>query len=449
MAAGFSEIIMILMLLTGGAGNDALDYMDSDAYWKSKGVTVSAQTLATELRVKLDEDPGFGVPPKARHIRLLMAIRTVGEQKFKDLAPMLKELKNSKEMFVADYATSALAALEGAKHARPTPSQTDLQFDLNLMPRNVGVVGQASLAKMTGAPMTMKQIVEEMQKTLKQIGGAPPNFDPIGIATGFLITQLEQIGNVRVHAGTQGIADNVGPNDGFVIFIVRADFDRAAVKTHLSQMGIQVTNNADIDAIALGGGEFNMLMPSNDHLIIVGGPRQKGLPVNDMVAAWKARVGTLSENTELNALIKTADTTKPVWFAMNMNETFKKNMEDIAAFDSIVGSIDLVAKDDLHVFKLTGKGKDEKKIAESLEMMMTHVEKGSVELRKQMMQAPEPIRPMMQTFADFMDSINADQKGPQAVVTGKIKGLMRAAMGAPLLFMGLRQEVIQQPAPCN
>lgn len=448
MAAGFSEIIMILMLLTGGAGNDALDYMDSDAFWKSKGVTITAQTLATELQVKLDEDPGFGVPPKARHIRLLMAIRTVGEQKLKELAPQLKELKNSKEMFVADYASSALAALEGGQYARPTPSQTDLQFDLNLLPRNVAVVGQAALAKMNGKPMTMKQLTDEVKKSLQNLGAQQPNFDPLAIATGFLITQLEQIGNVRVHAGTQGLADNVGANDGFVVFIMRADYDRAAVKTHLGQMGLQVTNNAEIDTITLGRGEFNMLMPSNDHLILVGGPPTKKLPINEMVAAWKAKVGSLSENTEMDALIKSADRTKPLWFAMNLNETYKKNMPDIAAFDSITGSIDLIAKDDIHVFKLTGKGKEEKKIAESLELMMTHIEEATVSIRKEIPKVPEPLRPIMQTAIDFLESINADQKGGQAVVSGKIKGLMKAAIAAPMLFMSVRQEVIQQPLPC-
>ncbi|MFW6108384.1 MAG: hypothetical protein ACOC8D_01090, partial [bacterium] len=48
MAFGFMEMLIVL-LTSGGGGNDLLDYMPLDAYWKMKGVEVTVERMTAEL----------------------------------------------------------------------------------------------------------------------------------------------------------------------------------------------------------------------------------------------------------------------------------------------------------------------------------------------------------------------------------------------------------------
>ena len=41
---------LLLVLLSGGTGNDLLDYIHTQAYWNTKGVEVTVANMAKELR---------------------------------------------------------------------------------------------------------------------------------------------------------------------------------------------------------------------------------------------------------------------------------------------------------------------------------------------------------------------------------------------------------------
>ena len=91
-----------------------------------------------------------------------MAIRTLGESKDKKAVDALTPLLASKEMFEADYAAVAIAAIEGKKTVRPVPDAAARAAELNRMPESLGVVTQAVQLRPAGPVPS----VDEMLKTL-------------------------------------------------------------------------------------------------------------------------------------------------------------------------------------------------------------------------------------------------------------------------------------------
>lgn len=177
MMMNFGMVFLMTMLM--GGVSDVLDVIPSDEYWRIKNVQVSEASLLEELAPppaagdisKLVDDlgegdakvrdaaaakiraMGAGVIPqlqkateadnpetaararkliadiqnggKAQQVRKLMAIRTAGEKKLKGLLPRLTELTQSKEMFIADYAAAAVAAIEGKPYTRSAVANGD------------------------------------------------------------------------------------------------------------------------------------------------------------------------------------------------------------------------------------------------------------------------------------------------------------------------------------
>ena len=56
MAGSFSMIFFLFTLISGGGGNHLLDYASTQAYWQSKGVAVSVQTMSAELKMSDAQD---------------------------------------------------------------------------------------------------------------------------------------------------------------------------------------------------------------------------------------------------------------------------------------------------------------------------------------------------------------------------------------------------------
>ena len=81
MAAMNTMMVLMAVLMTGGRG-DVLSVVPTDAYWQSKNVTVSAETMLAEL--KTADATGRQPADKSQEIRRLMAIRTLGELKAKE-----------------------------------------------------------------------------------------------------------------------------------------------------------------------------------------------------------------------------------------------------------------------------------------------------------------------------------------------------------------------------
>ncbi|MCK4625703.1 MAG: HEAT repeat domain-containing protein, partial [Phycisphaerae bacterium] len=174
---------MMMLVLLGGGGNDLLDFVSPETYWKAKGVEVTVENLLAELKpagiadasalikqlgaseykareeasrrltamgpavlpelrkAAKSSDPeisaraekiihGFSGKTSERVVRRLMAIRTLGEQKDRRAIPTLRKLLNSKALFEAEYARAAIAAIEGKPFKRPSVPARAMQSDL-------------------------------------------------------------------------------------------------------------------------------------------------------------------------------------------------------------------------------------------------------------------------------------------------------------------------------
>jgi hypothetical protein len=70
----FGTLAALFVLMIRGGGNELLDYLPSQAYWRIKQVAPSVDHLAAELKnIKPDD------PTKAAQVRKLIALRTLGE----------------------------------------------------------------------------------------------------------------------------------------------------------------------------------------------------------------------------------------------------------------------------------------------------------------------------------------------------------------------------------
>lgn len=282
----FPVLLMVLSLSITGSGRDMLDYMGTDVYWKQKSVTVTPENMLAELGTGKGEtvgdisplikqlgdenykarkdafakikalgapvipqlkaakeaatDPdvkdacerligGFTGATKSGQVRRLMAIRTLGELKDKSALPALQKLTDSKEQFVADYANAAIASINGTPYTRPGATAEQRASDVAMLPAEVGAVLQ--LSANGGQTVPLQRLLDQ---AFKSIGDNSPeaqeqkNRTITEMNAGILKT-LEQMGNIRVDVATVGISNQVGPNQGFGVIIVRGQYDPTAL----------------------------------------------------------------------------------------------------------------------------------------------------------------------------------------------------------------------------
>src|SRR4051794_34330076 len=149
-----SVFLIFTMLLGGSPGNQLLDLIPTDAYWKSKSIEITVPNVMLELNSIKPDDTS-----KEMAVRRLMAIRTLGELKSADAIATLKTQLDSKEMFVASYAQRALNAIDG----KPAPGSSGvppdrMKADLYMLPEHCGAVAQARFV--AGKPLMFPKAKE-------------------------------------------------------------------------------------------------------------------------------------------------------------------------------------------------------------------------------------------------------------------------------------------------
>jgi len=147
-----------------------------------------------------------------------------------------------------------------------------------------------------------------------------------------------------------------------------------------------------------------------------------------MIAAVKAGKGALTASSDMGKLIKTIDTTSPIWAAAKMSETYRKESL-FAPFDTMAMT-SKVAKG-VQNFKLVAVGKDAEKVAQAVKQFDGHMAEGRRETARAVERMPA-IKPM----ADFIASIKAKADGTKVTVTASMKG-STALMGMfmPMMMM--------------
>jgi len=481
-----SGMLGLLMVFGGGGGNELLDYIPTKIYWQIESVPWTPGAMLAQLagdrevgdvaglirdldarRAKVREaahkkllSMGPGVIPhlrphlrsdspevamrvreiikvlsaQAEHtdIRRLMAIRTLGEMRHKPAGEVLRKLTASKELFVADYARRAIAAIEGRPHIRPVPSAEQRLQDVWMLPKNCAVVGQ-SLLPGGGKPLDVEKMLamaaqSQMEITREQLIE--------GLYKKGLLPAVYKMGNLRADLMTVALSEDVGEQAGFVAVIGRGQYDAEKARALLRQ---ECPNEVAPEAaekrprrcrmkigrveVFCPDDEVAILLPSNELAVFLAGPRAKELPIGALARAVQTGKGALADNRQMAALIRSADRSGAIWGAAKMTQTYRKE-EVLAPFGSmvLVGRQAQGAMD----FTLTAAVQD----AEKLPAAMKIVKESLAEARREIAREIQRM-PMMKPVADVVHSIRIKEAPGKVTATARLKG--EATMGLMIM----------------
>ena len=504
---GMSLTMMMLLVMGGGGGNELLDFIPSQVFWKLEGVPFTAEAMLAELGgqakvgdvsallEQLDANraadreeaqkklialgPGVlgqvrpllnskspevagrakeivrTLSAKGEHkdVRRLMAIRSLGELKHIPAAAALTKLINSEELFVAEYARGALAAIAGKTLARPTVSPAQRKKDLELLPKTCQVVGQfAFTGEMNLGTIDLKKILAQAARIP---GGHEITEDKIveGLFQRMLLPAAGMVGNVRIDLVTMGFAiwnDENGRERGYVVFLGRGKYDREKLKALILKAfprGSDRAATAVVKGVDVYRPERGMalMFPSNELAVFMAGPRSgEDLPVQQITAALKSGKGTLAENKDLAALMATVDTTAPLWAVAKLTDDHRKADKVLAPFASATGVAKLVQGKLEGV--VTARVGDKEKLQAALDEINDTLAKIKRELPREVERMPA-----LKPLADLANSIQVTQKPGEVSITGQIK--LDSPGGVLLLpLLALTAEVSREmpmPAPAD
>lgn len=485
MHTGFGMMELLLMLLSGGGwGNDLLDYLPTNAYWRAKGVPVSVERMVPELTVgepadlaplirdlgaqtyetreaataKLraagpaagpalknaaeSDDPevrtrareileGLSAGAQALAVRRLMAIRTLGELKKPEAAPALRPLLEAKELFVADYAAAAIAAIEGKPPERPQATKEQVWSDVCLLPANCGIVGQMRLPG--GQAGSFEAVLKTVLTTL-----------PLGQDAEKLVGELaqaitavaEQIGNVRVDTLTFGVSNDIGDRSGSFVLVARGLYDAQAARAALKQMNVRTEDLAGIEAFRPES-EVRLFLPSNDRLVFTAGASPERLPAEHLAAVLKAPPDRPALGAAMQDLIKTLDPASPAWGAVVMSDAYRQ-APFLAPFDTIAAT-GKNAEGGAMAITVAAAGKDPEAVKQAVATIEDGIKQGLAEVKREAERMA-----FLKPIAEFMESIRIEAAGAKATLTAKMKGQGAAFLMPMLMLFGVRASA---PAP--
>lgn len=385
---GIQEMILSLMLTVfgGTSGNELLDYVDADIYFRSKGVEMKVETLMLEAK---KPDVADTASAKEASVRRLLAIRALGNLKDKKALPVLNSFVDSKEMFVAGYAKRAIAKING--EAPKKVVSKNWKLDLPLLPKGSGVVVHSAMSPLEGKPGLMHRVaamkemkgIDEMTEEMKK--GIVKEFFPI----------VDRIGNIRVDCFTIAVADNVGGNTGWVTGVVRGEYDKEALMNFINQ---EAADEMDLKKI----GNTTYLMPDehfafglqNNNLInFAAGPDEENLPLEEIQKAIDGKNEKLAFSEKLQKLIQRTEKKGNLWIAglvtgEMLNVPFLKEFETVR--------LETELKDNNIHGVVIGEGKDAdtvQKTMDTLEKLFTNFLENEFEDMKA--QTPKQMKPMV------------------------------------------------------
>ncbi len=374
--------------------------------------------VVNRAKVLIDE---LNSAAKGNAVRRLMAIRALGERKEKAALPDLARLLDSKEMFVAQYAGRSIALIEG-KPVQAPPAASVAE-DLWLLPKNCGVVAQFHFNGVSRAIDVRKMLdavpmmaADQKEQALAQMYK-------------YLLETADQIGNVRIDGGTVGISDDADDNNGSVVVFLRGRYDAKALAALLKKQQIKTSEINGVEAFNPDpGSSSSILLLDNEKVLIVGGPRNGKLPIEEMMGAIKDGKGHLKENDEVVKLVKTVESTGIGWVAAVMSATYKKNLPELSSFDTIALSVK--QQEDALVFTAAGQGANADGVKQTIDKFNVSL----TQVRDMMKQGIAGM-PAMKPYVDFMESIKLDAAGGKATASASLKADLNSMMMMPMIML--------------
>jgi len=386
---GIQEMMMALLLtfFGGTSGNEALDYVDADLYFKSKGVEMTVESMMLEAK---KPDVGADAFAKEASVRRLLAIRTLGEKKDKKALDVLSSFIASKEMFVADYAKRAIAKIEG----KPMPENAATEGwkkDLPLLPKNTGIVINTRLSPLTG-----KSGLVHRFKSMEKIKGMEKMMDEMekGIIDGFYPV-IDRTGNVRIDSLTVAVADNVGGNQGWVTGIVRGEYDKQAIINFINQEMAEAMDLKKIENTTYFMPEDTaaFAFQDNNTFNFIAGPDEDSMPLSHIQKAIDSKNQTLAFSEKLQKLIKKTGKKGNLW-ASGLVSGEMLEVPHLKEFETV--RIETETKEDGIDASIIGEGKDEKVVTDTMDAMeKIYLNFKQNELEEMEEEMPKMMKPMV------------------------------------------------------
>lgn len=242
---------------------------------------------------------------QARAVRRLMAIRTIGENKYKEAMPLLLKLTESKVPYEADYARRAIARIEGRKLTlEQEPFDMKLrERDLAALPREIGGVAQ-----FIQLPQMELGVPEMKIDTQYSIFGN----SRIRYQMWCMVSMTAGWGNMRLQHATVFVPENFGDeNDSWIGLILRCSYDYKAVKQIFKDCGVTFKKIGEAEVGTFRDGM--VMAPVSDSLLVmfVCPGRNAKPPIESVIKALvSGGKGGIEKNVEIQDLLEQVDRTK-------------------------------------------------------------------------------------------------------------------------------------------
>lgn len=487
---------MILMALLGGdPGTHLLDYASTEAYWKSKSVGVSVESMTAEIKGPGEKDvanlivdlsspdanirgaadralrqlgePALGLLDKAAgaadpevsaaaraiaqsirsggksaQVRRLMAIRTLGELgdagANAGAIATLQPLLESKEMFVAEYAARSIARLQDKPYAPKQLTHEQRLADVWMLPAQSRLLLSTSFPRDGARISSIDQLIDKVQ--MPALGNnPPPDRDRLKQQlTQSVLMVADKVGDVRIDHIAFGLSGEVGKEMGFASLMVRGEFDAKAVNRALAELlptGREAVGGFDVYRAEVA----RFFVPSNTHAVAMLGAAGLKEPLEELTGNLAKGSGKLSQEKEVADLVNAIEGVPVIWGVIRVTPTYRQMVPDLAAFDSITmvglnnaGGVDL---------NIRGRGGNPADIQATAKRIDEGLKSGLAQI-KPMVNAMPAFKPLV----EIMESTKITSDAHIATMTARVNG-NPTTMLLPLFFgVGMRAEAVEVPA---
>ncbi len=441
MAMASPFLFLMLLLGGGGVGMDLLDSVPTDAYLRVAGIEQNVGAISEALQSAPD-----GTPRRAAAHRQML-LRALGELGDKAALPTVEKFLADADPLTADYARAAAAELKGDAYVRPGVDREALRTDLASLPSKLAVLGQMGGGGGLAQGIDPKEAINEF--TALMMGAVGPGFEdqpsPEEMADQMveqIVPVLAEVGNVRVHALTLGVAENVGNDTGFVVFYLRGQYDRESMVAMVNKGG-EMTEK-EVGGITFFGAPFESFyfaFPSDELAIIVGGPSSEEMPLEEIAGKIRGGGGDFALSKDLAKLLGRTDMDSPAWALAKVTETFRE-APFLAPFDTLALRTQRGGTDGKAKIEIEAKGSKPEEAAAAIEM----IQQGLAEGKKELADAAEEFPPAAQMKA-LLDTITVEGDGAgNARLSGEAEpGSLLGTM--PMAFFGISARSMEIPDP--
>ncbi|MDA1257103.1 MAG: HEAT repeat domain-containing protein [Chloroflexi bacterium] len=432
---------MLAFLIQGG-GNELLDYVDTDAYWRIQGVEITDALLIQQLNDAGPEDvsaliaqlghsdfekreaamlalreAGRGALPQLRDasesddpevamrvrgliaplealqasspVTRLMAIRTLGERRVESAGPVLKRLTDSEDTFVGEYAARALALIEAKPYDGSPPDDAALARDLRRLPAPSAAVVQSRFEGY-GALDIAAQLDRFGQDMAAQ---RQPMMDQI---TRQVLKIAGEIGNARIEAITAGAVPADEGKGVELIVIARGLYDRDRLVARLSRESEVKRKHAGLEFHMLGGDEIGIAAVSDRELIVCASFASAPL-LHSVGDHLRTPPDALPFAEALTALVESAGKADPMMAALVLPDEFRADDAPFSVIEKVV--LSATRQVETQSLKITGFGQN----AEALAQIGVMIKEGIDTIRTQLAAQPQ----MAAARPEVMDVLKA------------------------------------------